>query len=217
MRRDAAQLSDEALLEAVARSEEAALGELYDRFGRVAYGLALKILRDAALAEDAVQEAFLQVWRGAAEYRPERGKASTWVLTFVHRRSVDLVRREQLRRTEPEAAMPDPAGPGADEAVVARSRREIVTGRLSRLPGEQEEAIELAYYGGSTQSELAERLRQSARDDQEPHVHRAPAPERCWSKSGFEEPSIPRGIGRGRGAPEGGDFTTHPEAGAPRS
>ena len=160
LRRDAAQLSDEALLEAVAGSDEAALGELYDRFGRVAYGLALKILRDAALAEDAVQEAFLQVWRGAAEYRPERGNASTWVLTFVHRRSVDLVRREQLRRTEPEAAMPDPAGPGADEAVVARSRREIVKDALSRLPADQREAIELAYYGGLTQSELAERLSQ---------------------------------------------------------
>src|SRR5262245_65964489 len=74
------ELSDEALLEAVARSDEQALGQLYDRFGRVAYGLALRILRDPALAEDAVQEAFLQVWRGAGGYRPERGKASTWLL-----------------------------------------------------------------------------------------------------------------------------------------
>ena len=70
MKRDVAQLSDEALLEAVAGNDEAALGELYDRFGRIAYGLAVRILRDASLAEDAVQEAFLQAWRRAGSYRP---------------------------------------------------------------------------------------------------------------------------------------------------
>src|SRR5207237_10113869 len=121
VRREVAQLSDEALVEAIARSDEAALGELYDRFGRVAYGLALKILRDAALAEDAVQEAFLQVWRGAGGYRPERAKASTWLLTFVHRRAVDLVRREERRRTEPADSIPEPSGPGPDDAVAASS------------------------------------------------------------------------------------------------
>jgi RNA polymerase sigma factor (sigma-70 family) len=160
VRKEAAQLSDEALLAAIAGSDEEALGELYDRFGRVAYGLALRILRDPALAEDAVQEAFLQVWRGASGYRPERAKAGTWVLTFVHRRAVDLVRREERRRGEPEGALPEPEGPGADEAVVARSRREIVRDALSRLPADQRETIELAYYGGLTQSELAERLSQ---------------------------------------------------------
>ena len=157
---DATQLSDEALLEAVARSDEQALKELYDRFGRAAYGLALRVLRDETLAEDAVQEAFLQVWRGASGYRPERAKASTWVLTFVHRRAVDLVRREERRRREPIEAAPEPAGPGADETVVARSRREIVQDALNRLPADQRQAIELAYYGGLTQSELAEKLSQ---------------------------------------------------------
>jgi RNA polymerase sigma factor (sigma-70 family) len=158
--RESAQHSDEALVEAVARADEDALGELYDRFGKVAYGLAYKILQDAALAEDAVQEAFLQIWRGAGAYRPERGKASTWLLTFVHRRAVDLVRREQKRRTVPAIADPQDSGPGADEAVVARSRREIVQDALRRLPAEQREPIELAYYGGLTQSELADRLDQ---------------------------------------------------------
>jgi len=160
LRRDAAQLSDEALLEAVADADEQALGELYDRFGRPAYGLALRILRDAALAEDAVQEAFLQVWRGAGGYRPERAKASTWVLTFVHRRAVDLVRREERRRGEPAESLPEQLTPGADEAAITRSRREIVQDALSRLPADQREAIQLAYYGGLTQTELAERLNQ---------------------------------------------------------
>jgi RNA polymerase sigma factor (sigma-70 family) len=157
---DAAQLSDEALLAAVARSDEAALAELYDRFGRVAYGLALRILRDQSLAEDAVQDAFLQVWRSAGTFQAGRAKASTWLLTFVHRRAVDLVRRESRRRTEPMDSAPEPSGPGADEAAVTRSRREIVRDALRRLPAEQREAIELAYFGGLTQSELAARLEQ---------------------------------------------------------
>jgi RNA polymerase sigma-70 factor (ECF subfamily) len=160
MRRQAPQRTDEELVEAIARADEDALGELYDRFGRVAYGLAYKILQDAALAEDAVQEAFLQIWRGAGSYRPERAKASTWLLTFVHRRSVDLVRREQRRRTVQLDAPPEPSGSGADEEIVARSRREIVQDALRRLPAEQREAIELAYYGGLTQSELAAQLDQ---------------------------------------------------------
>jgi RNA polymerase sigma-70 factor (ECF subfamily) len=160
MSREAPQRTDEELVEAVARADEDALGELYDRFGKVAYGLAYKILQDAALAEDAVQEAFLQIWRGAGSYRPERAKASTWLLTFVHRRAVDLVRREQKRRTLPVVVEPQGADPGADEEVVQRSRREIVQDALRRLPAEQREPIELAYYGGLTQSELAERLDQ---------------------------------------------------------
>ena len=160
MRRDAAQLSDEALLEAVAGSDEQALGELYDRFGRVAYGLALRILRDERHAEDAVQEAFLQVWRSAATFRAERAKASTWILTLVHRRAVDLVRREERRQAEP---LTDDSALGTapvetDEAAWLRFERERVQSALKQLPDVQREALELAYYGGFSQSELAERL-----------------------------------------------------------
>jgi RNA polymerase sigma-70 factor (ECF subfamily) len=160
MSAEPARRTDEELVEAVARADEDALGELYDRFGKVAYGLAYRILQDANLAEDAVQEAFLQIWRGAGSYRPERAKASTWLLTYVHRRAVDLVRREQRRRTVQLDPLPEPLGSGADEEVVARSRREIVQDALRRLPPEQREAIELAYYGGLTQSELADKLDQ---------------------------------------------------------
>jgi RNA polymerase sigma factor (sigma-70 family) len=99
--------SDEELLEAIAVGDDAALGALYDRFGRVAYGVALRILRDRALAEDAVQEAFLAVWRSADSYRRERAKPSTWILTLVHRRAVDLVRREGRRRGEPLEEAPE--------------------------------------------------------------------------------------------------------------
>jgi RNA polymerase sigma-70 factor (ECF subfamily) len=161
MSRAFAHLSDEAVVALLARSDEQALAELYDRFGRVAYGLALRVLRDETLAEDAVQDAFLTAWRTADAFVPERAKASTWLLTLVHRRAVDLVRREERRRAEPIEAAGDPVGEEAvDEAVWLRYQRERVQEALRRLPDPQREALELAYYGGFTQSELAERLGQ---------------------------------------------------------
>ena len=160
MRRHLAHLSDEALVALVARSDESALAELYDRVGRVAYGLAFRVLRDDRLAEDAVQEAFLGVWRTAAGFRAERAKASTWILTLVHRRAVDLVRREERRRADPlDDETRDLATSGsAEDAAWLGFERERVQSALRQLPDAQREAIELAYYGGYSQSELAERL-----------------------------------------------------------
>ena len=161
MNRELAHLSDEALVALAARSEQSALAELYDRFGRPAYGLALRILRDESLAEDAVQEAFLTLWRTSARFVPERGKASTWILTLVHRRAVDLVRREERRRSDALEQAPEQVSRDAvDEEAWLRLQRERVQDALRKLPDQQREAIELAYYGGFTQSELAERLGQ---------------------------------------------------------
>jgi RNA polymerase sigma factor (sigma-70 family) len=159
--RELAHLSDEALVALAARAEQSALAELYDRYGRAAYGLALRILRDETLAEDAVQEAFLALWRTASRFVPERGKASTWILTLVHRRAVDVVRHEERRRTDTLEGAPEPdSGTGVDEEAWLRLQRERVQSALRQLPDQQREALELAYYGGFTQSELAERLGQ---------------------------------------------------------
>jgi RNA polymerase sigma-70 factor, ECF subfamily len=152
------QRSDEELLDAVASGDDGALAALYDRFGRVAYGLAYRILRDQALAEDAVQEGFLAVWRSAQGYQRERSKAATWILTLVHRRAVDLVRREDRRRTEALDEAQEPASESVDEQAGLRDRRVAVQAALQQLPEDQRHALELAYYGGYTQSELAERL-----------------------------------------------------------
>ncbi len=160
MPKDLAHLSDEALVALVVRSEQAALAELYDRYGRVAYSLAHRVLRDPALAEDAVQEAFLSVWRSAGRFMPERAKASTWILTLVHRRAVDLVRREERRRSEPLGPSHEADDRATEEVAWLRLQREQVQEALRRLPDQQREALELAYYGGFTQSELAERLGQ---------------------------------------------------------
>ena len=158
MGRDLAHLSDEALVALVARADEGAFAELYDRFGHVAYGLALKVVRDPDLAEDAVQEAFLAVWRSSGRFVAERAKASTWILTLVHRRAVDVVRREQPRRTEPLETAPQPSANLTEDEAWLRLQRTRVQDALRRLPDQQREAIELAYYGGFTQSELADRL-----------------------------------------------------------
>jgi RNA polymerase sigma factor (sigma-70 family) len=158
MPRELEHLSDEALVALVARSDDAALAELYDRFGRAAYGLALRVLRDPVLAQDAVQEAFLGAWRTAASFDARRAKATTWLLTIVHRRAVDLVRREERRRGAPLEDAPVPAGESTDEEAWVREQRREVQAALAQLPADQREALELAYYGGLTQSEVAERL-----------------------------------------------------------
>ncbi len=158
MARDLAHLSDEALVALVARADDSALAELYDRFGHVAYGLALRVVRDPALAEDAVQEAFLAVWRSAARFVPERAKASTWILTVVHRRAVDIVRREEPRRAEPLEAAPQQSANLTEDEAWLRLQRTRVQEALRKLPDQQREALELAYFGGFTQSELADCL-----------------------------------------------------------
>ena len=143
----------------MAGGSERALAELYDRFGGVAHGVALRILRDPALAQDAVQDAFLAAWRTAAAFDPARGNASTWLLTLVHRRAVDLVRREERRRADViDESTPVASGEATDEAAEIRAERRAVQAALARLRPEQREALELAYYGGLSQSQLAERL-----------------------------------------------------------
>jgi RNA polymerase sigma-70 factor (ECF subfamily) len=157
--RDLAHLTDEALLSLIASSDEDALGELYDRFRGVAYGLAVRILRDEALAQDAVQEAFITIWRTADRFLAERARAGTWVLTIVHRRTIDLVRREDRRRADSVESAPEPAASEqVEEEAVLRFERQVVQEALTQLPVEQREALELGYYGGMTQSQLAQRL-----------------------------------------------------------
>ena len=155
-----AHLSDEALVALVARSDDEAFAELYDRYDSLAYGLARRLLRDGALAEDAVQDAFLTIWRSASRFNAERAPARVWILTLVHRRAVDLVRHHERRRAEQLPQREEKGDDGADETVWLRLQRERVRDALGQLPDQQREAIELAYFGGFTQSELAERLGQ---------------------------------------------------------
>jgi RNA polymerase sigma-70 factor (ECF subfamily) len=149
---------DPELLRACSDGDEQALGSLYDRYGKLAYGVALRVLRDHALAEDAVQDAFLTVWRQAATYDGARGKASTWILTLVHRRAVDLVRRQHRFNALPvelEAAAPPAPNGSMDEDVTLRAARREVQEALRTLSSGEREVLELAYWGGLTQSQIA--------------------------------------------------------------
>jgi RNA polymerase sigma factor (sigma-70 family) len=148
----------EALVAEAAAGREHGLAGLYDLYGRRAYGLALRVLRDETLAMDAVQDAFLTVWHNAARYRRERASPSTWILTIVHRRAVDIVRREQRRRADPVEEYEHPTGDGTDETVFARAERASVQRALAQLSPAQRRLLELAYYGGLTQCEIAVEL-----------------------------------------------------------
>jgi RNA polymerase sigma-70 factor, ECF subfamily len=140
------------LVARLARGETAAVGEFFDRHAGLAYGLALRILRDPTEAEDVVQETFVQVWRQASRYDPGRGSPEAWVCTIARTRALDQLRRRAARREEP-APAEQPASRGAvtEEALAVRKA-------LDGLSGEQRRALELAYYEGLSQSEIARRL-----------------------------------------------------------
>jgi RNA polymerase sigma factor (sigma-70 family) len=152
-------LQDGQLVQLVAERDADALEVLYDRYGKVAYSLARRILTDEVLAQDVVQEVFLSLWRDAHRFDAGRGTLATYLLSMTHHRAVDVVRREEnlrRRRTSDEvlAFRPDPA-PGVEDEAEAAERRSEVRAALAQLPPAQREALTLAYFGGYTQREVA--------------------------------------------------------------
>jgi RNA polymerase sigma-70 factor (ECF subfamily) len=148
------------LLDAVSRGDEAAFGALYDQFSASVHGLARRVVRDPVRAEEVAQEVFLQVWQTASRFDPSRGSARTWVMTLAHRRSVDVVRRDQSSSNR-ENRYDWTGGPEfdvVDEEVSSRLEREQVRRCLESLTTLQKEAVTLAYYGGYTYAEVATML-----------------------------------------------------------
>ena len=149
--------ADGALMERLALGCTEGMAELYDLHGRMAYSLAYRITRDAGLAEDAVQEAFLAAWRNARHYAPGRGSVKTWLLTIVHRRAVDAIRRRS-RPTESlteETPVPTHGGPDVWTEVTHELDRTAAVQALTELPDAQRVAIELVYFHGLTHVEVA--------------------------------------------------------------
>lgn len=147
------------LLGRVARGDQAAFELVYEQAAGPVYGLALRIVRDPAQAEEIAQEVLVELWRKASHYRPERGGAMSWVLTMAHRRAVDRVRSAQAGRDREERA----AAPGPDYDQVAeeagiRLEHQQVRRCLRGLTETQRESITLAYYGGYTYREVSELL-----------------------------------------------------------
>ena len=156
-RRDANQPTDDALIGALAGRDLTALAVLYDRYGRVAYALAYRILGEPEAAEDVVHDGFLSAWRGAGSYRSERGNVRGWLLSIVLHRAVDVLRRKTTFRPAPlEVAEQRPADEDTAEEATRNVEHATVRAALEALPQAQRRTIELAYFGGYTHVELAE-------------------------------------------------------------
>ena len=154
-----ATLKDAALLRQVADRRPEALSELYDRFAPVLLPLARRILNSAADAEEVLQETFIHVWNQAARYDPARSSVSTWLALLTRSRAIDRLRNRKVVDRVHEAAHQDQGvrhtSPEAVEAVFIHERRERVRQELDKLPAEQRKVLEMAFYEGLTQSEIA--------------------------------------------------------------
>jgi RNA polymerase sigma-70 factor (ECF subfamily) len=158
---DYTKLDDSALVVLVARRDEAALGALYDRYSRLIYSLALRIVGERTLAEEIVMDAFVSVWRAASTFVEERGRFVAWLTSVARHRAIDELRRLNVRPEGSSVELDEAirtSGPDSVEDVVSvRQRREQVRSVLGRLPDAQREALELAYFGGLTQQEIADK------------------------------------------------------------
>jgi len=152
-------LPDDQLVDALARQDLGALETLYDRYGKVAFSLAYRIVGERGAAEDVVQDAFLSVWRQAKSYKRDRGSPKTWLMAIVHHRSIDKLRAHaSAGSTVPIDDVHEELGeaPGVWQQVWSNMRGDSVRSALEKLPVEQKKSIELAYFSGYSQSEIAE-------------------------------------------------------------
>jgi RNA polymerase sigma-70 factor (ECF subfamily) len=156
---------DAALIRRMVDADETALGALYDRWVRSLYSLVLHLLRDPDEAEDVVEETFWQAWRKAGSYEPSKGAVSTWLLTIGRRKALDRLRTRKRNRedtTAGESTFDDLPSKSQDPASEAEGSelRESIRAALKELPPEQREVLELGYFSGLSQAEIAEAPRQ---------------------------------------------------------
>lgn len=151
---------DEQILARMRQGDDWAMSLLYDRYARLVFSLALRVLSDRDAAEEMVQEVFIKVWRRAGDFDPERAKLSTWIARIAHNQAIDEWRRRSHR---PSLASPPQNESSADtvlpiDAVVADWDHQKIVRALGRIPHEQRQVIEMAYWDGLTHKEIAEKL-----------------------------------------------------------
>ncbi|HEX6666990.1 MAG TPA: sigma-70 family RNA polymerase sigma factor [Solirubrobacterales bacterium] len=164
VKRDRAErLADEELMPLVGEKDPEAFEVFYDRHGGVAYSLAYRIVGERGAAEDVTQEAFISIWRSGARFDPTRGSVRSWLLSVVRNRAIDFLRSKAGKA--PKLAFDDdaileqrPAEEQTEEEAMRRETASEVRGVLGQLPGEQSKVIQLAYFGGFSQSEIAQML-----------------------------------------------------------
>ena len=159
---DLRSLADEDLMQLVRRGNAPAFEVIYERHSQAAFSLAYRIAGSRGVAEDVVQEAFLNIWRSGARYERARGSVRTWVLGIVHHRAIDALRRSSVheRRRAADEGLEEMLETGERTDVEAARHEEarVVRKALKHLPSEQVQVIELAYFGGFTHTEIAELL-----------------------------------------------------------
>ena len=149
--------ADQALIDRIVLGDESALGELYELLAPRAYGIALKILKDAGEAEEVLQDTFLEVWRSATRFDPARAAAERWIATMARTRAIDRLRKRNSRdRTLSAVALLAPPRRPSPEDLLSTAQIGVrVRKALADLPNEQRRALELAYFEGQSQSEIA--------------------------------------------------------------
>lgn len=158
--------SDEKLVSLIAQAHEQALAQLYERYNRLIFSLALAIVNDRETAEEITLDVFMRVWQKAWTYRPEQAKVSTWLTHIARHHSIDVLRRRAARLDQSAVHWEDAirnvesSQPSPQESAELSLRRARIQAALARLPAEQKQALFLAYFGGYTQSQIAEILAQ---------------------------------------------------------
>jgi RNA polymerase sigma-70 factor (ECF subfamily) len=155
--------ADAQLVRRMAARDKAALAELYDRFSTPLYATAVRIVGDRSEAEDLVHDVFVALWEKAADFDDQRGSAFSWAITLIRNRAIDRVRSRRRRGDILESSAPIDLGydehpAGAQDMAVAGDRAEAVRAAVATLPPEQKRALELAFFGGLTQQEIAAKL-----------------------------------------------------------
>jgi RNA polymerase sigma-70 factor, ECF subfamily len=157
-------LNDEDLIRLIVQERPEALGELYDRYSRMVFGLALSMIGDVMAAEEITQDAFMRVWERAGQYRADQAKVSTWLTSIARHRAIDQLRRQSVRPegksliwsdVAPEA---EPSGELPAQDVELRIQRQRVRAAVAQLPDEQKQVLALAYFQGYSQAAIAEAL-----------------------------------------------------------
>lgn len=164
---DLSPIADDQLVRRIAAGDAAALEALYDRYVRQCFGLALRMVSEPALAEEVVQEVFLKLWTSPGSYSSQKGAFASWLLSLVHHRCVDQLRKRSrtevaLDTDEPSSILntePDPQ-PDPGEQVWVMEQQRVVRQALTQIPENQRLVLELAYFGGLSQSQIAEKLSQ---------------------------------------------------------
>jgi RNA polymerase sigma-70 factor, ECF subfamily len=164
---DDRQQEDARLMLRMAQGDKSAFAEIYDRFSRPLYATALRVVNDATEAQDIVHDVFITLWEKAGTFEAGRGSAFAWAVTLVRNRAIDRVRMRRRRSELLAASAPadlgydeNPAGGNADDSAALGDQAGVIRAAVATLPPEQQRALELAFFSGFTQQEIAEQLRE---------------------------------------------------------